>query len=61
VSVGAGGRRGAGAEARAEQRAGKEAGAGWRAVRDAAVVPERTREIGAADESALVAMRRSEL
>ncbi len=49
VSVGTGGR------------AGTEAGAGRRATRDAAVVPERTRDIGAADEPALVAMRHSEL
>jgi hypothetical protein len=51
VSVGAGAGRGAGAEA----------GAGRRAARDAAVALERTREIGAADEPALVAMRHSEL
>ncbi len=42
VSVGAGGGR----------RAGAEAGAGRRAARDAAVVPERTRGIWAADEPA---------
>ncbi len=50
VSVGAGAGRGAGAEA----------GAGRRAARDAAVALERTRGIGAADEPALVAIRRSE-
>ncbi len=50
VSVGAGAWCGAGAEV----------GAGRRAARDAAVILERTRGIGAADEPALVAMRNSE-
>ncbi len=40
--------------------AGAEAAAGRRAARDAAVALERTRGIGAANEPALVAMRRSE-
>ncbi len=52
VSMGAGGAGGRGA--------GAEAGAGRRAAQDAAVVPERTRGIGAADEPASVAMRHSE-
>jgi hypothetical protein len=50
VSVGAWAGRGAGAEAEAGR---------W-AARDAAVAPERTRGIGAADDPALVAMRCSE-
>jgi hypothetical protein len=59
VCVGAG-RCGEGAEAGAGRRAGTETGAGQLVARDAAVVPERTRGFGAADEPALVVMRHRE-
>ncbi len=58
--MGAGAGRWAGAEAGAGLQAGTEAVAGRRAARDAAIAPERTRGIWAADELALVVMRHSE-